>query len=227
MVSEPQISGASFPQELQERITDCGVIAVLVIEDPAQAVQLAESLLAGGVRAMELTLRTPAALDCLRAITAAVPEMLAGAGTVIVPDQIAQVQNAGAAFAVSPGTNPMVIQAAATAGLPFAPGVMTPTDIDLAIQCGCRSLKFFPAVPAGGLSMLASLQAPYAHLNVGYIPLGGISEDNLEQWLRHPAVPAVGGSWLAPRPLIEAGNWTEITRIAGRAAEIVRRVRAG
>lgn len=227
MASEPQVSRASFPEELRQRIAECGVIAVLVIENPAQAVRLAESLLAGGVRAMELTLRTPAALDCLEAITAAVPEMLAGAGTVIMPEQIAAVQRAGAAFAVSPGTNPQVIQAAAAAGLPFAPGVMTPTDIDLAIQCGCRSLKFFPAVPAGGLNMLASLQAPYAHLNVGYIPLGGISEANLEQWLRHPGVPAVGGSWLAPRPLIEAGDWGEIARIAGRAAEIVRRVREG
>ncbi len=226
MMLSPEVSGASFSETLLQRIRDCGVIAVLVIEDPQRAVKLAQSLLAGGVCAMELTLRTPAALECLRAITTEVPDMLAGAGTVILPQQVTEVQQAGASFAVSPGTNPEVIAAAAAVGLPFAPGVMTPSDIDAAVRAGCRSLKFFPAVPAGGLSMLSSLQAPYAHLGVNYIPLGGVSEGNLVDWLKHPGVPAVGGSWLAPKKLIDTGKWDEIQELASRAASIVQSIRS-
>jgi len=199
---------------------------VLVIERPGHAVRLARALLAGGVTAMELTLRTPAALDCLRAVSAEVPEMLAGAGTIIDPRQVAEVISAGGQFGVAPGTNPSVILEAAQAGLPFAPGVMTPSDIDTAVRLGCRDLKFFPAVPSGGLPMLAALKAPYDHLHIRYIPLGGITAENLPEWLADPAVPAVGGSWLARKELIAAEAWEQITRLAAAATDLVRRQRS-
>lgn len=191
-----------------------GVIAVLIVDDPQRAVKLARALLAGGVDIMELTLRTPAALDCLRAITAEVPEMTAGAGTMILQNQVDQVIDAGAAFGVAPGTNPAVIQRAIKLGLPFAPGVVTPTDIDMAVQCGCRELKFFPAEQSGGLPMLSAIKAPYTHLGLKYIPLGGITTGNLCSYLADPDVLAVGGSWLAPKSLIESEQWDLITAAA-------------
>ncbi|MFM7058548.1 MAG: bifunctional 4-hydroxy-2-oxoglutarate aldolase/2-dehydro-3-deoxy-phosphogluconate aldolase [Planctomycetota bacterium] len=216
----------AFSDALRQRLRQSGVIAVLVIERPEHAVRLAKALLAGGVTAMELTLRTPAAIECLRAVAADVPEMLAGAGTIIDPRQIAEVVAAGGQFGVAPGTNPAVIQEAGQAGLPFAPGVMTPTDIDTAVGLGCRDLKFFPAVPSGGLPMLAALKAPYAHLQVRYIPLGGITAANLPEWLADPDVPAVGGSWLAKKELIAAEAWQQITQLATAASELVRRQRS-
>jgi 2-dehydro-3-deoxyphosphogluconate aldolase/(4S)-4-hydroxy-2-oxoglutarate aldolase len=219
-VGDGQVAGAAFPESLRLRIRESGVIAVLVIERAEHAVKLARALLAGGVTAMELTLRTPRALECLRAVASEVPEMLAGAGTIIEARQVSEVVAAGGQFGVAPGTNTEVITEAARAGLPFAPGVMTPTDIDTAVRLGCRDLKFFPAVPAGGLGMLAALKAPYAHLGVKYIPLGGVTAETMGQWLADPDVPAVGGSWLAKKELIDAAAWDRITELARVAAGI-------
>jgi 2-dehydro-3-deoxyphosphogluconate aldolase/(4S)-4-hydroxy-2-oxoglutarate aldolase len=213
------------PDDLLHRLSTGGIVAVLIVEDPTKAVRLARALLAGGINIMELTLRTERALDCLRAITSEVPEMLAGAGTVIFPEQVDQVVDAGANFAVAPGTNPSVIRRSLDLGLPFAPGIVTPTDIDTAVQCGCRLLKFFPAEPSGGLPMLRSLKAPYAHLGLKYIPLGGITTTNLDAWLSDPDVIAVGGSWLASKDLIDAERWDDITAAAATASAIVRNAR--
>jgi len=210
-----------FPDDVVSRMSRTGVIAVLIVDDPQRAVKLAQALLAGGVEIMELTLRTPAALECLRAITAEVPEMIAGAGTVIFPDQVDQVVDAGAVFGVAPGTNPAIIRRAIERGLPFAPGVVTPTDIDIAVQCGCRELKFFPAEQSGGLPMLSAIKAPYAHLGLKYIPLGGITTGNLSSYLADPDVLAVGGSWLGPKKLIESERWDEITAAAQDARKLV------
>jgi 2-dehydro-3-deoxyphosphogluconate aldolase/(4S)-4-hydroxy-2-oxoglutarate aldolase len=190
---------------------------VLVIERAADAAPVAEALLAGGVKAMELTLRTPAALDALRAVRRAVPQMLAGIGTVLRPGQVAQVIDAGGEFAVSPGTNPRVIEAALAAGLPFAPGICTPSDIERALEYDRRLLKFFPAEPSGGLAYLRVIAAPYAHLGVKYLPLGGVTPANLADYLREPHVAGVGGSWLAPVETIRARDWPRITA-AARAA---------
>jgi 2-dehydro-3-deoxyphosphogluconate aldolase/(4S)-4-hydroxy-2-oxoglutarate aldolase len=148
--------------------------------------------------------------------------MLAGAGTIIEARQVSEVLAAGGQFGVAPGTNAEVIIEAARAGLPFAPGVMTPTDIDLAVRLGCRDLKFFPAVPAGGLGMLAALKAPYAHFGLRYIPLGGVTAETMGQWLADPDVPAVGGSWLAKKELIDAGAWGRITELAQVASAAAR-----
>lgn len=208
-----------------DRVRRTGVIAVLVVDDPDHAVSLAKALLDGGVDIMELTLRTSQALDCLSAIAKKVPEILAGAGTILFPEQVKQVVQAGAAFGVAPGTNPVVIRRADQLNLPFAPGVATPTDIDVAVQAGCRLLKFFPAEHSGGLNMLASIKAPYAHLGLKYIPLGGVTTSNLSAWLSDPDVLAVGGSWLAKKEAIESSRWNEITQTCRDAREIVRQIR--
>jgi 2-dehydro-3-deoxyphosphogluconate aldolase/(4S)-4-hydroxy-2-oxoglutarate aldolase len=214
-----------FSDDALRRMRSTSVIAVLIVDDPKRAVRLARALLAGGVDIMELTLRTAAALDCLKAVTNEVPEMMAGAGTVIFSEQVDQVIKAGAAFAVSPGTNPAVIRRAVERGLPFAPGVVTPTDIDTAVQCGCRELKFFPAEPSGGLKMLDSIKAPYAHLGLQYIPLGGVTTGNLSSYLTDRDVLAVGGSWLAKKDIIDSERWDVVTTAAREAVAVVRQVR--
>lgn len=215
---------SQFPSEMLDQIESGGVVSVLIIEEVEHAVPLAQALLAGGVNAMELTLRTDAAVEGLRQIREQVPEMLAGIGTVLNEDQIDQIVAAGAQFAVSPGLNPRVVRKAQAAGLPFAPGVMTPSDIEAAIELGCRELKFFPAEPSGGLTTLNSIRAPYAHLGVRFIPLGGVNARNMESWLQNDGVFAVGGSWLTPKDAVQSGDWNEVTRRAAEAREIADRV---
>jgi 2-dehydro-3-deoxyphosphogluconate aldolase/(4S)-4-hydroxy-2-oxoglutarate aldolase len=211
----------AFPDPLQQTIEQSGIIAVLVLEDSSKAVPLARALLDGGIRAIELTLRTPAALDSLRAIRSEVPEMIVGAGTVLQPEQIASVCDAGASFAVSPGLNPRVLAAARAANLPFAPGIATPSDIEAALEHGCSLLKFFPSEPSGGLNFLRSIAAPYAHLGLRYIPLGGINETNLASYASDPLIAAIGGSWLAPKPMIQAADWQGITALASSAVSAI------
>jgi Entner-Doudoroff aldolase len=143
-----------IPDSISKRIESTGIVAVLVIDREEDGPELAKALLEGGVDIMELTLRTPAAIGALRRIRAEVPDMLAGAGTVLTPAQVEEVKNAGAEFAVSPGVNPRVMQAAKEAGLPFAPGISTPSDIEQALEFDCRLLKFFPAEASGGLARL-------------------------------------------------------------------------
>jgi 2-dehydro-3-deoxyphosphogluconate aldolase/(4S)-4-hydroxy-2-oxoglutarate aldolase len=216
---------AQFPDELSTRIYRAGAIAVLVVDRAEDAVPLARALLAGGVDVMELTLRTPAAIDALRWIRAEVPRMLAGIGTILQPQQVRDAADAGAAFGVAPGMNPRVVAEARRLKLPFAPGVVIPSDIEQALEYDCRLLKFFPAEPAGGLPYLKAIAAPYAHADIRYIPLGGLTLDDLEPYLADPLVQAVGGSWLAPRDLIQRRDWPQISENARRAVEIVRKVR--
>jgi 2-dehydro-3-deoxyphosphogluconate aldolase/(4S)-4-hydroxy-2-oxoglutarate aldolase len=220
--ADPHTPADPFPPALAQRIHAAGVIAVLVIDDPADAVPLAGALAAGGVNAIELTLRTPSALESLAAIKKHAPQMLAGAGTVLTPAHIAQARDAGADFAVAPGCNPRVLAAAAETGLPFAPGIATPSDIEAALEFGCRLLKFFPAEPSGGLAYLKAMAAPYSHLGLRYIPLGGVNAATAATWLADPLIAALGGSWLAPRALIQTRDWPAITRRAAEAAALAR-----
>jgi 2-dehydro-3-deoxyphosphogluconate aldolase/(4S)-4-hydroxy-2-oxoglutarate aldolase len=210
-----------FSATIANQLFEAGVIAVLTIEDPADAVPVARALMSGGVHAMELTLRTPAALEALREIRTGVPEMLAGMGTVLSTGQVHDVATIGAAFGVAPGTNRRVISAAVELGLSFAPGVVTPSDIEAAVELGCRVLKFFPAEPSGGLPYLRSMAAPFSHLGVRYIPLGGINLDNLATYLADDNILAVGGSWLAPRELIAGQDWPAIEQNAREARQRV------
>ncbi len=215
----------TLDSELGKRIVRSGVIAVLVIDREEDAVPLARALLAGGVDAMELTLRTPAALGALRAIRQGVPDMLAGIGTILQPEQVDAAVDAGAAFGVSPGTNPRVLARARERGLPFAPGIATPSDVEQALEFGCRLLKFFPAESLGGLKYLKDLAAPYLHLGVKFVPLGGVNTGNLKAYLADPLIAAVGGSWLAPRDVIQKKDWAAITQTAREASGLVQQVR--
>ena len=214
-----------FSEKLTGRIEACGVIAVLVIDRAEDAVPLAKALLAGGIDVMELTLRTPAAIEALKEIKRNVPEMIAGIGTILTPEQITEAKAAGAEFGVAPGMNSRVVAKAKEAGLPFAPGICTPSDIEAALEFGCRLLKFFPAETSGGLKHLKNMSAPYMHLGLKFIPLGGLDQNNLASYLADPSVAAVGGSWIAKRETIKANDWAAITAAAAKATETVKLVR--
>jgi 2-dehydro-3-deoxyphosphogluconate aldolase / (4S)-4-hydroxy-2-oxoglutarate aldolase len=216
----------AFSPSLLSIIEAGGVIAVLVIDRKEDAAPVAEALQAGGITSLELTLRTAAGIEALKEIKKHFPALLVGAGTVLSPDQVKLVKAAGADFAVAPGTNHRVMAAAEAEGIPFGPGIATPSDIEAALEHGGNLLKFFPAEPTGGLAYLKTATAPYAHLGLKYIPLGGLTEQTMGTYLGEKSVAAIGGSWLAPRDLIQAGNWTEITARAKRASEIVRQARA-
>lgn len=220
MTTPPQ-----FPPDVRQRLAHSGVIAVLVIDRVQDAVPLAQALRDGGIDVMELTLRTPAALDALVAIRRDVPEMLAGIGTILTPQQVTEVHAAGAAFGVAPGLNPRVVEAARAAGLPFAPGIATPSELEAALELGCAEMKFFPVEPLGGLDYLRSVAAPYLHRDVRFIPLGGLKPAQIAPYLNEPAVLAVGGSWLAPRPLIQAADWPAIRELAAAARRAVDQLR--
>jgi 2-dehydro-3-deoxyphosphogluconate aldolase / (4S)-4-hydroxy-2-oxoglutarate aldolase len=216
----------TFPDSLRAKLHHAGVLAVLVIEDALYAVPVARALLAGGVQGLELTLRTPAALEAVKLIRAEVPEMMVGVGTILTPGQVGQALEAGAAFGVAPGMNPRVVREARQVGLPFAPGVCTPTDIEMALEEECLLLKLFPAEPSGGLAYLKTIAAPFAHLGVGFIPLGGLGPSNAESYLREPSVVALGGSWLASRQIINQKKWDVITENAREAMNMVERARS-
>ncbi len=215
----------SEPAAFREQIRRSPVVAVLVIDDALDAIPLARALVRGGILAMELTLRTPAAFDALRRIRSEVPELYAGVGTILFPDQVARVKASDAAYGVSPGFNPAVVDAAREAGLPFAPGVATPSEIEAAYGKGCDVVKVFPAEPLGGLPYIKAIAAPYSHLGIAYIPLGGVSMKNLASYLEWPEVLAVGGSWLATRDLIKAKDWDAISRNCEEAASLAARIR--
>lgn len=206
-------------------LRSAGVLAVLMIDRVEHAVPLARALLAGGVTAIELTLRTDAALESLRHIRAEVPDMMAGVGTILTLEQVSDVIEAGGSFGVAPGMNPRVVAEAQRLGLPFAPGVCTPTDIEHALEAGCKVLKFFPCEPCGGLPYLKTIAAPFMHLGVQFIPLGGVNAANAATYLKEPSVLALGGSWLAPKELIAKGDWQAITALASEITGIVKQVR--
>lgn len=194
------------------------MIAVLVVNDEEEGLRVAESLLRGGVDVMELTLRTPAAIGALKAIQKEFPEMTSGIGTILRKDQVDEVVDANADFGVSPGVNPGVMDYAKQKGLPFGPGIMTPTDIDIAlVEHDCHLLKFFPAESSGGLAHLKNISAPYLHLGIKFIPLGGVSPKNLRSYLDSDLIAAVGGSWIAPRDMIRNQDWSGIVANAREA----------
>lgn len=211
--------------ELTKKIDDAGIIAVLIIDELKHAVPLAKALLKGGVDTIELTLRTPAAMKAAGVIKKEVPGITLGFGTVLTTDQVKAVVDVGADFAVSPGCNPKIIREARKHGLSFAPGVMTPTDIEIAIEEGCRTLKFFPAETAGGMAHLASIVAPYQHLGLKFVPLGGCNMENAETYLKSELITAIGGTWIAKRPLILSENWEAIMKNASEITALIQQVR--
>lgn len=196
----------------------CPVLPVLVIEDISLAVDLAKALHAGGIQVVEVTLRTHQALDALAAIRKALPNLLVGAGTLIHPEQFLEVRDAGAQFAVSPGCTERLAAAADEVQMPYLPGVMTPSEVLLALEFGYRSLKLFPANGEGSVKMLKSLKGPFTGIN--FCPTGGINQDNLLSFLRLPNVTCVGGTWVAPSNLIRARAWDQITQLAAEARKL-------
>lgn len=187
------------------------VAAVITLDDASDAVPLARALRSGGLRLVELAWRTEKTLASLEAILAEVPGMLVGVGTLLTASQVEAAARAGAHFGLSPGIDARVVAAARDVGFSFVPGVQTPSDILAAIGLGCGFLKFFPAETAGGVAHLRTMHAPFAHLGLRYLPLGGISEATARDYLIQPSVVAVGGSWIAPAPLVRARAWPEIT----------------
>ncbi len=208
-----------------ERVARCGVVPVIAIDKVEAALPLADALLAGGLPVIEITFRTAAAADVIKLLAKERPKLLVGAGTVLTPANVEAAKANGAAFAVAPGLNPQVVAAAQKVGLPFFPGVATPSDIEQALMLGCKVQKFFPAEALGGLAMLEALSAPYKHTGVKFVPTGGVSPANLESYLKLDTVAAVGGTWLAKKDDIAAGKWDEVRKRCEAAVAVVARMR--
>lgn len=194
------------------------VMPVIVIDRVEDAVPLARALVAGGIRVLEVTLRTAAALDSIKAIAAAVPDAIVGVGTVTQPEQFAQVKAAGAVFAVTPGLTATLADAAKAAGMPLLPGVMTPSEVIAARAAGFDAMKLFPAEQAGGIGMLKAMAGPFA--DVLFCPTGGVTLESAPKFLALPNVGCVGGSWLVPKDKVAAGDWAAITQLAKEAAAL-------
>lgn len=196
------------------------VIPVIVIRDLAHAVPLAQALVAGGVKVLEVTLRTPVALACMRDIVRAVPEAIVGAGTIRSEADVTAALEAGCQFAVSPGYSRAIGRACQAQGLALLPGVATPSEVMRAHEDGYDFLKFFPAAAAGGIPMLRALHGPFA--DIRFCPTGGITPQTASDFLALPNVPVCGGSWLTPDDLLHRGDWAQITRLA-QATQVLRR----
>ncbi|TDQ83878.1 2-keto-3-deoxy-phosphogluconate aldolase [Dongia mobilis] len=208
-----------------EIIRRTGIVPVIAIERAQDAVPLADALLEGGLPVAEITFRTAAAADVIAAMHEKRPELCVGAGTILDQASLAAAIKAGAAYGLAPGFDAAIVAAAKAAGFPFAPGIMTPSDLTAAAAAGCRLVKFFPAGPAGGPGFLQAISAPFAHLGISVIPTGGVTEENLADWLKLKAVVAAGGTWVARTEDITAGNFAEITRRARSAVAAVARAR--
>ena len=197
------------------------IIPVVEIERAVDATPLAEALLAGGIDIIEVTLRTDCALEAIERMRKACPNMLIGAGTVLSLEQSRHARDAGAQFGVAPGSSPEIINSFLDAGLPFVPGAITPTELEAAASLDCALLKFFPAGVAGGPKFLRALTSPYRNLGVQYCATGGVSAENMLEYLSIPLVRSVGGSWLATPAQIAAGDWSGITRRADEAMNLL------
>ncbi|MBV8468103.1 MAG: bifunctional 4-hydroxy-2-oxoglutarate aldolase/2-dehydro-3-deoxy-phosphogluconate aldolase [Burkholderiales bacterium] len=194
------------------------VMPVIVLDDAGYAVPLAHALVAGGLRVLEVTLRTPAALESVRAIARSVPDAILGVGTVTRGEQFAEARDAGAVFAVTPGLTDDLARAAKAAGMPLLPGVMTPSEVIAARAAGFDALKLFPAEQAGGIGMLKAMAGPFP--DVLFCPTGGVTLASAPQYLALPNVACVGGSWVVPKDQIAAGNWGAITELSRQAATL-------
>jgi 2-dehydro-3-deoxyphosphogluconate aldolase/(4S)-4-hydroxy-2-oxoglutarate aldolase len=192
------------------RVSELGVVPVIAIDSVDHALPLADALLAGGLPVVEITFRTQAAAEVIRLLSKARPGLIVGAGTVLTPETVQTAAAAGARFAVAPGFNPRVVGAAGELKLPFVPGIANPTDIEAALESGCKLLKFFPAEALGGAKLLSALSAPYRHTGVRFMPTGGASPANLGAYLALDTVAAVGGTWIAKKEDMAGGKWEEI-----------------
>lgn len=209
--------------EILDRLKRAPVVPLVVPDDVATAIRTTEALVAGGLTVIEIVLRTPAAVKCLGAVARAVPAAIVGAGTVLTPEQARAVIAEGVQFVVCPGLNEPIVELVQQAGLPIFPGVATATEAQSAYNLGLRTVKFFPASLAGGPAMIKALASVFKDLS--FMPTGGVSAENLSEYLSLPSVIACGGSWLTPKTAIDQGNYDEITALAAEAVNIARSVR--
>ena len=208
--------------DVLEQLRGYGVVPVIAIDSADSALGLADALLEGGLPVAEITFRTAAAADVIALLAQKRPELIVGAGTVLTPETMRQAKDCGATFAVAPGLNSAVVETARQIGMPFVPGVNNPTDIEGALALGCKTLKFFPAQASGGIAYLKAIAAPYKHTGVMFVPTGGISIKTLAEYLAVDVVAACGGTWIATKDDIAAGNWSQITARCREVASVVK-----
>lgn len=213
------------PQSCLDRVAQLGVVPVVTIEKVEKALPLADALLAGGLPIIEVTFRTAAAAEVIRTLTRERPQLLVGAGTVLTSANLEAAKESGAAFGVAPGLNPQIVNQARQLGLPFIPGIATPSEIEIGISLGCKLLKYFPAQALGGPAMLDAMTGPFKHTGVRFMPSGGVGGENMESYLKHWSVAAAAGMWIARPEDIAAGNWNDVQSRAKLACEIVARAR--
>ena len=206
-----------------EQFRKVGVVPVVVLEHAEQAVDTAKALLAGGINVMEITMRTDAALESIRRVSASCPDMLVGAGTVLTLEQGKACVEAGAKFIVSPGYDPALVAWCMEKNVPVLPGCVTPTEIMAGLQAGVKIFKFFPSNIYGGIKAMKALSGPF--VGIQFIPTGGVNAENLEEYLTAPFIAAGGGSWVGTKADISAGNFEKITQLAQQATDIVKKVR--
>ena len=207
-----------MPSAPESLLSVVPVIPVVVIDDLAHAVPVARALVEGGLPVIELTLRTPVALDAIRAIATEVPEILVGAGTIVSPGQAKLAVDAGAQFLVSPGSTPTLLAAMADSGVPFLPGTATVSEVLAVLEAGFTEMKFFPAEASGGAAYLGSLASPLP--DARFCPTGGITSASASSYLALPTVGCVGGSWITAGGLLAAGAWEQVSALAAAAAEL-------
>ena len=207
------------------RISQFGIVPVVTIEKTDAAIPLADALLDGGLPIVEITFRTAAAAEVIRKITKERPKLIVGAGTVLTTANLEAANAAGAAFAIAPGLNPQIVKQAQSIGLPFVPGIATPSEIELGLSLGCKYLKFFPAEALGGVAMLEAMSTPYKHTGLRFMPSGGLNTTNLESYLKLETVAAVGGTWIAKKEDLANGKWNEIRARCKTGLEIARKTR--
>ena len=207
-----------------EQMSRIGIVPVIALEDAGDAAPLAEALLKGGISCAEVTFRTSAAEETIRKMSEEYPEMLVGAGTVLTTGQADRAAAAGAKFIVSPGLNPVTVKHCQEKGIPVIPGIMTPSEIELALSLQLTEVKFFPAEAAGGIQMIKAMSAPYG--NVRFMPTGGIGLANMETYLSFQKVFACGGSWMVKKDLIQAGAFDRITELSRQAVQKKEEIRS-
>jgi len=212
-------------QAIFDEVARHAIIPVVALDDANSALPLADALLEGGLPVLEITFRTAAAAAVLEKLRSERPELLLGAGTVLSEENARIAKQSGARFAVAPGLNPKVVTCAQAVGLPFAPGIATPTDVEGALGLGCSVMKFFPAGALGGGAYIKAMSAPYAHLGIRFIATGGINEDNLAAYLSLPSVPTVGGTWIVQKSDVVGGRWNAISARCAKTVAMVRAVR--
>ena len=209
--------------EVLMKIGQMGIVPVVVLNDVKNAVPLAQSLINGGLPCAEVTFRTEAAQQSIAEISKNFPQMFVGAGTVLTTEHVDRAVDAGAKFIVSPGFNPKVVEYCIKKGYPVTPGIMTPTELEMALEFGLDVVKFFPAENAGGLKMIKAMAAPYTKMK--FMPTGGINPQNVREYLQCDKILACGGSWMVKGDLINSGNFAEIEKLTKEASQIVKEIR--